>query len=140
MDLRRAARNSRHGAWFTNMAKKNKARVPKRIAGVKIPKRWRRAAGPLVKLVASRFGSNIASDVLIALAVAFASTETMRDSFKDAAKHAKKSGGNLSDLAIHLGRAALMPAVVALVAKLPSEERAREWRAQREHRAAEALH
>jgi hypothetical protein len=122
------------------MAKKNKARVPKRIGGVKIPKRWRRAAMPLAKLLNSRFGSNVAADVLIALAVAFASTEAMRDSFKDAAKRAKKSGGNFSDLAIHLGRAAMMPALVALHAKLPSQDRVRAWRAQREHRALEGVH
>jgi hypothetical protein len=122
------------------MAKKKKARVPKRVAGVKIPKRWRRTARPLAKLLESRFGSNVAADVLIALAVAFASTETMRDSFKDAARRAKRSGGNLSDLAVHLGRAAALPALVALHAKLPDEDRVREWRAQRRHGAAEALH
>jgi hypothetical protein len=118
------------------MAKK-KARAPKRIAGVKIPKTWRRAARPLAKLLNSRFGSNIAADVLIALAVAFASTEAMRESFRDAAKRAKKSGGNLSDLSIHLGRAAVMPALAALHARLPDEERVREWRAQR---ASQAVH
>jgi hypothetical protein len=122
------------------MAKKTKARVPKRIVGVKIPKRWRRAAKPLAKLLDSEFGNNIAADVLIALAVAFTSTETMRDSFKDAAKHAKQSGSALSGLAFHLGRAAVLPVLAALYAKLPDEERVREWRTQHGHRAAEAVH
>lgn len=123
------------------MAKKKKApRVPKRIAGVKIPKPWRRAARPLARLLDSEFGNNITADALIALAIAFASTETMRNSFKDAAKRAKKSGANLSDLVIHLGRAAVLPALVALHARLPSEERARERWARRGGGAFEAAH
>jgi len=121
------------------MAKKKKALVPKRIAVVKLSKRSRRALRPFAKVLASEFGNNVASNVLVALAVAFASTETMRDSFKDAAKHAKKSGGGLAGLAVHLGRAALMPALVALVAKLPSDDEARAWRARHGHRAVEAV-
>jgi hypothetical protein len=125
------------------MAKKNKARVPKHVAGVKIPKRWRRAARPLARLLDSPFGSNVTADVLIALAIAFASTEAMRESFKKAAKRAKKGGGNVSDLVLHLGRAAVLPALVALHAKLPDDAQAelrRQQRAQHTPRAAEAMH
>jgi C4-dicarboxylate-specific signal transduction histidine kinase len=81
--------------------------------------------------------------VLIALAVAFSSTEAMRDSFKHAAKRAKKSGGGLSDLALHLARAAVLPALVAMHAKLPDNAQAelrRQRRAQDHLHAAEAMH
>lgn len=114
------------------MAKKKKAaRVPKRIAGVKIPKPVRRAARPLAEFLASDFGRGVAADALVALAIAFASTDAMRAAFKDAAKRARKSGGGLSELALYLGRAAVLPALVVLHGKLPGG-------AQRMHSAHDA--
>jgi hypothetical protein len=123
--------------------KKNRARVPKRIAGMKIPKRVRRTLRPFAAFVGTEFGSNVVAGLLVALAGAFATTDEMRDSFKDAAKRMRKSGGSLEDLALHLTRAVVLPALVALHAKLPGEVRA-EQHARDEHedslRAAEAVH
>lgn len=123
------------------MAKK-KGRAPKRIAGVKIPKRMRRALEPAAKFLSTDFGRNIAADVLVALAVAFASTDAMRDAFRDAGKHSRKSGGGFADLALHLGRAALLPALVALHAKLPGEVRAEQHarRKREDNQRAQAVH
>jgi hypothetical protein len=123
------------------MAKK-KARVPKRVAGVKIPNKLRRALKPVARFVRTDFGRNIAADVLVALAVAFASTDAMRDAFRNAGKRSRKSGDGFADLALHLGRAALLPALVTLHAKLPGEVRA-EQRARRKRedsRRAQAVH
>jgi len=126
------------------MAKRKQARVPKRILGVKIPKRVRRLAKPIVAFLGTEFGNNIAAGMLVAFAGAFASTDAMRDSFKRAAKRTRKSGGGVGDLALHLGRAALLPALVALHAKLPGEVRAEQHARAREEdhsrRAAEAVH
>lgn len=105
------------------MAKK-KARVPKRVAGVKIPKRLRRALSPAARFVSTNFGRSVAADVLVAIAVAVASTDAMRAAFRDAGKRSRKSGGGFLDLGLHLGRAALLPTLVALHAKLPGEVRA----------------
>lgn len=124
------------------MAKKNKA--PKRILGVKIPKPLRRAAKPLAAFLSTELGQTVAMGALVALAGAFATTDDMRDSLKEAAKRSRKSGGGLTDLAVHLGRAALLPALVAVHAKLPGEVRAEQHaRAQREDNkrsVAEAVH
>lgn len=124
------------------MAKKNKA--PKRILDVRIPKRVRRAAKPLLKFLGTEFGQTLAMGALVAFAGAFATNDDMRDSFKEAAKRSRKSGGGLADLALHLGRAAVLPALVALHAKLPGEVRAEQHaRAEVENRkrdAAEAVH
>jgi hypothetical protein len=121
------------------MAKKNKARVPKRIAGVKIPKRIRRALQPVARFAGTEFGNNVVAGVVVALATALVSGEDMRESLKDAAKRARKSGGGVESLALHLGRALVMPALVALHAKLPDEARVEQYRcARREHRERHA--
>ncbi|HYD72727.1 MAG TPA: hypothetical protein VEF55_06285 [Candidatus Binatia bacterium] len=123
------------------MAKKN-ARVPKRIAGLKIPKRLRRALRPAAKFLSTDFGRNVAADVLVALAVALASTDAMRDAFRAAGKRSRKSGGGFADLALHLGQAAVLPALVALHAKLPGEVRAEQHARQKreDNRRAQAVH
>ena len=124
------------------MARKNKA--PKRIMGVKIPKRMRRAVKPLMEFLGTEFGNNVAAGVLVAVVGTFATTDQMREAFKKAAKRSRKSGGSLGDLALHLGRAALLPALVALHARLPGEVRAEQHaRAKREDNRrsiAEAVH
>ena len=123
------------------MAKK-KARVPKRVAGVKIPKRLRRALKPTMKFLSTDFGRLVATNAVVALVVGFASTDEMRDAFRDAGKRSRKSGGGFADLALHLGQAAVLPALVALHAKLPGEVRA-EQRARRkreDNRRAQAAH
>jgi hypothetical protein len=123
------------------MAKK-KARVPKRFAGVKVPKRLRRALKPVVKFLSTDVGRLVAANAAIALAGGFASTDEMRDAFRDAGKRSLKSGGGFADLALHLGQAAVLPALVALHAKLPGEVRA-EQNAQRkreDNRRAQPVH
>jgi hypothetical protein len=124
------------------MAKKNKARAPKRIAGVKIPKRLRRALKPAVQFLSTDFGRNVAANALVAVFVAFASTDAMRDAFRDAGKRSHKSGGGFADLALHLGQAAVLPALVALHAKLPGEVRAQQHarRKREDNRRAQAVH
>lgn len=121
---------------------KNKARVPKRVGGVKIPKRMRRALRPAARFLSTGFGRNVAADVLVALAVAFASTDAMRDAFRDAGKRSRKSGSGVADLALHLGRAAILPALVALHAKLPGEVGAEQHarRRREDNQRAEAVH
>ena len=123
------------------MAKK-KARVPKRFAGVKIPKRVRRALKPVAKLLGTKAGRLVAANAAVALAVGFASTDEMRDAFRQAGKRSLKSGGGFADLALHLGQAAVLPALVALHAKLPGEVRS-EQHARRERedtRRAQPVH
>jgi hypothetical protein len=123
------------------MAKK-KARVPKRVAGVKIPKRLRRALKPAVKFLGTDFGRLVATNAVVALAVGFASTDEMRDAFRDAGKRSRKSGRGFADLALHLGQAAVLPALVALHAKLPGEVRAEQHarRKREDNRRAQAVH
>ncbi len=104
------------------MAKK-RARVPKRIAGVKISKRARKRLRPLAQFLASEFGEQIVSDVLIATAIALARTNTMRQAFEDAGKAAKKSGEGLHGLVTHLLGAALLPVLAAPRVDLPDDER-----------------
>lgn len=107
------------------MAKKTKrARVPKRILGVKISKPFRRAARPLAEFLDTDLGRSVVTDAIVAIAVAFASTKAMRKALKRAGKHARRSGAHTGDLVLHLGRAAILPALVALHAKLPGEVRA----------------
>lgn len=106
------------------MAKeKTRAKVPKRIFGVKIPKPLRRAARPAVEFLGTGVGRAFMVDALVAFAISFASTERMRESFQDVGKRARKSGG-IGDLALDLSRAAVLPALTALYAKLPGDGRA----------------
>jgi hypothetical protein len=125
------------------MAKK-KARAPKRIAGVKIPKRMRRALRPLAAFVDTEFGNNVVAGLLVALAAGFASSDDMRESLRHGAKRMRKGGGGLEDLALHLGRALVLPALVALHAKLPddvqAEQRRRERAEENERQLRDAVH
>ncbi len=119
-----------------------KARVPKRVAGVKIPKRVRRTLKPAAKFLSTDAGRTVAAQALLAVFVAFAASDDMRGALRDAAKQSRKSGGGFADLALHLGRAALLPALVALHAKLPGEVRAEqhERRGREDRQRAQSVH
>lgn len=126
------------------MAKKhNGGKVPKRILGMKVPKHLRRAGQPVAQFLDTEFGRGLAVDTIVALAVALASTERMRASFQDAAKRARRSGAGFADLALHLGLALVLPALVALHAQLPGEIHAvQQTRARRENQkhSSDAVH
>jgi hypothetical protein len=105
------------------MAKKDKARVPKRIAGVKIPKRVRKALRPVAAFLDTELGRNVGAAALTWVAATFATADDTKQAFKHAAKRMRKGGGGLHDLALHLARAVALPALVAVHARLPDEVR-----------------
>ena len=121
---------------------KKKARVPKRIAGVKIPKRLRRVLRPVAGFLGTEMGRNAAAAALVWVAANFTSTDDTKDAFKAAAKRMRKSGGGLEDLALHLARAVVLPPLVALHAKLPGEVRAEQHtrRKREDNRREQAVH
>lgn len=119
------------------MAKKRKrGRAPKRIAGVKLGKPMRRALRPFAKVLASELGRDMVAEAVVALAIAFATTDKMRDAFRAAAHHARRTKQGVAGVALHLGRAALLPMLVTLHASLPDPADRR--RAPR--KASEAMH
>ncbi len=105
------------------MAKKRKkARVPKRILGVKIPKSLRRAAKPLAQFLGTKLGREVAAEAIVALAIGLAASDKMRAAFKEAGAHARKSGRGLNDVVFSLGRAAVLPVIAAVYESLPHEK------------------
>ncbi|MBU6371649.1 MAG: hypothetical protein KJS97_02890 [Alphaproteobacteria bacterium] len=60
------------------MAKNGKARTPKRIAGVRIPKRMRRTLGPLARAVDTPLGRQVVAGAIVAAAVAAWRDERVR--------------------------------------------------------------
>ena len=60
------------------MAKRRKAKTPKRIAGVPIPKGMRRALRPLAKAVDTPLGRQVVAGAVIATAVAIWRDERVR--------------------------------------------------------------
>lgn len=87
------------------MAKDKKNKIPKKIAGVKVPKELRKSGEKLTKLAKDPVVREIA---LAAVAAGLASREETR---KKAKKKAAETGGNLSEdagwVAAALGAAAL---------------------------------
>jgi hypothetical protein len=77
------------------MGKKAKAKkLPKTIAGVKIPKKLRRQGGGLMALLESPSGRAIAADALIAVAGALAGNRTTRNAALDAGQGAVEAGAH----------------------------------------------
>jgi hypothetical protein len=75
------------------MGKKTKAKkLPKRVAGVKIPKKLRKQGGGLVALLESPTGRAIAADALIAIAGALAGNRATREAVVGAGQDAVDAG------------------------------------------------
>ena len=82
------------------------AKLPKRIAGVKIPKKLRKRAGPFYQLVNQPMVRNIAADILavglIAAADAFAKSKPAKKAGKKAKRAAAEAGETTADSAINV--------------------------------------
>jgi hypothetical protein len=77
------------------MGKKAKAKkLPKTIAGVKIPKKLRKQGGGLVSLLESPTGRAIAADALIAVAGALAGNRTTRKAVLETGGDVVGAGGD----------------------------------------------
>jgi len=80
------------------MGKKTKAKkLPKRVAGVKIPKKLRKQGGGLVALLESPTGRAIAADALIAIAGALAGNRATREAVVGAGQDAVDAGAAAAD-------------------------------------------
>lgn len=101
--------------------KKTRARVPKRLLGVKIPRHLRKAGRPIAEFLDSSLGQEIVAEATIAMAIGLARSERMRAAFQRAGENAKRSGSGIRDVATHLGRAAVLPLLLGLRARLPGE-------------------
>ncbi|KAA2237428.1 hypothetical protein [Salinarimonas soli] len=80
------------------MGKKAKAKkLPKTIAGVKIPKELRRKGGSLVDILESPTARMIAAEALMALAGALAGNRTSRQAIAGAGQDAAEAGAQAAD-------------------------------------------
>ena len=80
------------------MGKKAKAKkLPKTIAGVKIPKKLRKKGGNLVGLLENPTARMIAADTLIALAGALAGNRTTRHAIAGAGGDVAEAGAHAAD-------------------------------------------
>jgi hypothetical protein len=77
------------------MAKK--AKLPKRIAGVKIPKRLRKRAGPVYELVNQPVVRNVVSNLIAVGLIAAADAMSKSKPAKKAAKKAKRAAAETGE-------------------------------------------
>jgi hypothetical protein len=86
--------------------KKNKNKIPKRIAGIKVPKVLRKSSGPLVGLLATPHGREAAAAALSAIAAALVGTPAGRRMAGDAGGAAVGAGSALAGGLETVGQAA----------------------------------
>jgi len=72
------------------MAKK--AKLPKKIAGVKVPKKLRKGGGSLLALIESPIGRRVAADALIAVAGVLAGNDRTRGAVAAAGREVADAG------------------------------------------------
>jgi hypothetical protein len=85
------------------MGKKKALKLPKKIAGVRIPKAFRKSGGSLLKFLETPQGREIAASVLFAVAGALTGNEKTRQKVSDAGHEAARVG---SDVTRNLAEAA----------------------------------
>lgn len=88
------------------MAKKKKKALPKKIAGVKIPKTLRKSAGSLEAMLETRLGREILASGLMAMAGSLLGSKNVRHAAADAGHDAVDAGSAVAQAAGELGRAA----------------------------------
>lgn len=91
------------------MAKSRKAKVPKRIAGVKVPKALRRAGRPLAQFAATPLGREIVAEAVVAATIALARSRPVRQAASEVSDGAARATHGMADIA----RAAAAPMVRA---------------------------
>ena len=100
--------------------KKNKNKIPKRIAGFKVPKALRKSSGPLVALLATPHGREAAAAALSAAATALIGTDAGRQMAGDAGHAAAGAGSAVVGGLESVGQAAGAALRQAAQAILPS--------------------
>lgn len=76
---------------------KSKSALPKKVAGVKVPKQLRKGSDSLSSLITSPLAREVVADALIAIAGALAGSKTARDSAAKAGTGVAKAGAAALD-------------------------------------------
>lgn len=100
--------------------KKNKTKIPKRIAGIKIPKSLRKSGGPIIGLLATPHGREAAAAALSAAATALIGTPAGRQAAGEAGSAAAGAGSALVGGLESVGQAAGAALRQAAQSVLPS--------------------
>jgi hypothetical protein len=82
---------------------KDKSALPKKVAGVKVPKSLRKNSDSLSSLIASPLAREVVADALIAIAGALAGNKKSREAVTKAASNAAKTGARAGSAAMEAG-------------------------------------
>ncbi len=100
--------------------KGKKARIPKRVAGVRIPKEIRKSASPLLALVESQTGRALAAEILIAVAGVLSGRSLAKEGPAHAGQDIVRAASGTGHAMQGIAEAAIGAAARALHDALPS--------------------
>lgn len=87
---------TKNAGWIMGKAKKQAFKLPKKIAGIKIPKAIRNSSGSIVQFLETPQGREIAASALAAMAAAITSNKKARHAVADAGRGTANTGSSLT--------------------------------------------